>query len=156
MFDLWRARRARRAATVAIAPLVEATRRRCDGIPDTLWLDSYVIGFLATLITLFGTRRSGPLAADALAAAQSGAWSDITQTSGELAGEQICYFSLAQDTTFLQGCADAERFFHKLVDPRVEATASAADPADLDPPMVQDGMTLWAHYFERRLYECRP
>ncbi len=154
MFDLWKARRARRAATTAISPLVEATRRRCDGIPDSLWLDSYVIGFLATLITLFGTRRSGPLDADALAAAQSGAWSDITKTSGELAGEQICYFSLSGDPSFLQGCGDAELLFQELVNPR-DPSPSEADFAEGDPVGEMDGMALWAHYFERRLYDRR-
>jgi len=154
MFDLWRARRARRAATVAISPLVEASRHRCDGIPDALWLDAYVIGFLATLITLFGTRQSGPLDSDALAAAQSGAWSDITKTSGEMAGEQICYFSLSGDATFLQGCSDAELFFRKLVDP-CGSSPNKTDLAEGDLAEETDSLALWAHYFERRVYERR-
>lgn len=152
MFGLWRAHRARRAAKSAILPLVEGTRIRCGAIPEVAWLDAYIMGFLATLITLFGTQKSGPLHADALAALQSGAWADITNMPGDLAGEQICYLSVAKDATFLQGCRNAEIFFQSLFTAQAGLAPPAVQNESPDErPASGDELALWTHYFESHL-----
>ena len=139
---------------MAILPLVEATRSRYGSIPEAAWLDAYIIGFVATLITLFATRQSGPLRADALASVQSGAWADITQTPGELAGEQILFLSVARDTSFLQGCRNAERFFCSLIDEKSYGVSAFDDDysvVEASRPTGGDERTLWTYYFESRL-----
>jgi hypothetical protein len=138
---------------MAILPLVEATRSRYGSIPDAAWLDAYIMGFVATLITLFATRQSGLLRADALASVQSGAWADITQTPGELAGEQILFLSVARDTSFLQGCRNAERFFCSLIDEKAYGVSAFDDGDNIEAnrPTGDDEGTLWTYYFESRL-----
>ena len=154
MLTLLKTHRARRAAKMAILPLVEATRYRHGAIPEVAWLDAYIMGFVATLITLFATRESGPLRADALAAVQSSAWTDITHTPGELAGEQILFFSVGHDTSFLQGCRNAELFFQSLSNGQTNDSRASGDDdplADAARPNGDDEMGLWTYYFESRL-----
>ena len=51
VLSLWRARRGRRAATTAISPLMNKTRQRFDGLPDSVWREPYIVGFLGMLIS---------------------------------------------------------------------------------------------------------
>lgn len=155
MLTLWKTHRARRAAKMAIRPLVEATRFRHGAIPDGAWQDAYVVGFVATLITMFATQQSGPLRADSLASVQSGAWTDITNTPGELAGEQILFFSVARDMSFLKGCRNAELFFQSLNDGQAAGARGFGDEDPIDDdaegPAAIDEISLWTYYFENHI-----
>ena len=66
MFQLLRARRGRKAAVAAIAPQVDASRHRLTGIPDAIWLEPYVVGFITALITLIARETVGSLSVRAM------------------------------------------------------------------------------------------
>jgi hypothetical protein len=155
MYGLFKARRGRRAATAAIAPFVDGSRRRMGGIPDSAWRDPYFIGFLGRLITLVSNREVGALKPDYLAAVQAGTWRDVTGTPGDLIGEDICFLSACGDGRFVEGCRQAEAFLEAL-----DAASSWNDPG-LDgageirtrPVWVDggDGSVLWSRCFDARL-----
>ena len=113
MFDMWRARPARRAANAALASFI---RPRPDGseIPGALWLQPHVLGFLATLVTLIAARKSGHLRNHALADVQSRVIDDLTGAGPDLIGEEICLLSSRQDQNFAAGCAGAGIFYAAL------------------------------------------
>jgi hypothetical protein len=114
MLGLWKARRGRKEAGVMITPFVDQTRQRLGGIPESVWREPYVLGFLGMLITLVATRDIGKLHATALASVQAGAWADITGSDGALVGEEICFLSVAGDQRFDLGCRNARAFFEAL------------------------------------------
>ena len=151
VLSLWRARRGRRAATTAISPLMNKTRQRLDGLPDSVWREPYVVGFLGMLITLHATRNAGSLGTAALASAQAGAWSDITGMAASLVGEEICFLTAAGDKAFDLGCRNATSFFEAvdLLDRRSEESLlkdriSPVDCGDAE----EDRSALWARYFD--------
>jgi hypothetical protein len=151
VLSLWRARRGRRAATTAISPLMNKTRQRLDGLPDSVWREPYVVGFLGMLITLHATRNAGSLGTAALASAQAGAWSDITGTAANLVGEEICFLSAAGDKAFDLGCRNAASFFEAMdmLDRRSEESLlkDRVSPDACDD--TEEGRsTLWARYFD--------
>jgi hypothetical protein len=154
MLGLWKTYRGRRAAADRIVPLVEASRRRLGGIPDSVWQDPYVIGFVGMLITLIATRTASSLSSEDLAAVQAGAWADITGKSGDVLGEDICFLAASNDNRFIAGCRDAESF------------AVALDNASLESEQLRDQATislapdgseirsaLWSRYFDAHLGE---
>lgn len=151
VLSLWRARRGRRAATTAISPLVDKTRQRLDGLPDSVWREPYVVGFLGMLITLLATRNAGSLGTAALASAQAGAWSDITGMAANLVGEEICFLTAAGDEAFDLGCRNATSFFEAvaLLDRRSEESLLKGRISLLGCGQVEDDRSaLWARYFD--------
>ena len=93
MFDVWRMRQARKAAVASIAPFVETSRHRLNGIAESVWLDPYMVGFVGTLVTLAAERRSATLRTQAMGLVQADAWADITGARPDLIGEEICFLS---------------------------------------------------------------
>ena len=153
VFGLWKARRGRKAATTAISPLMNTTRQRL-GLPDSVWREPYVVGFLVMLITLHATRNAGSLGTAALASVQAGAWADITGMAANLVGEEICFLSAAGDKAFDLGCRNATAFFEAadLLDRR-NAESLLKDRSS---PMAcgdteDDRSALWARYFDAYL-----
>jgi hypothetical protein len=127
------------------------TRQRLDGLPDSVWREPYVVGFLGMLITLHATRNAGSLGAAALASAQAGAWSDITGMAANLVGEEICFLTAAGDRAFDLGCRNATSFFEAvaLLDRENEESLlkdriSPVDCGDAE----EDRSALWARYFD--------
>jgi hypothetical protein len=151
VLSLWRARRGRRAATMAISPLMNKTRQRLDGLPDSVWREPYVVGFLGMLITLHATRNAGSLGTAALASAQAGAWSDITGMAANLVGEEICFLSAAGDKAFDLGCRNATSFFEAagILDRRnEESLLKERISPDACGDAEQHRSALWARYFD--------
>ena len=151
VLGLWRARRGRRAATTAISPLMNKTRQRLDGLPDSVWREPYVVGFLGMLITLHATRNAGALGTAALASAQAGAWSDITGMAANLVGEEICFLSAAGDKAFDLGCRNAASFFEAvdLLDRRNEESLLKERTSQVACGHTEeDRSALWARYFD--------
>jgi hypothetical protein len=160
MSGLWKTRRARRAAVSAIASLVERSRNRLDGIPERIWLDPYMVGFLVMLITLLAKREVDALDSQALGLAQCEAWTEITGMKSDLIGAEVIHLSATGHKTFELGCKDAVAF-----DLALHGT-STTGVFDLGSGMIddtlsacvnnpartiienQDILTLWDHYFE--------
>lgn len=138
MLQLLRTRRARKAAVAAILPRVDASRRRLDGIPDHIWLEPYMIGFVCMLITLIARRAVGPLTSHSMGLVQMDAWSDITGLKPDLVGVELCLLSSAQDEDFTQGCRDASTF------------ASAPAVGD-DLEMSDERQSLWEVFVDVRI-----
>ncbi|HXW29902.1 MAG TPA: hypothetical protein VEK55_11120 [Xanthobacteraceae bacterium] len=151
VLGLWRARRGRRAATIAISPLMNKSRQRLQGLPDSVWHEPYVVGFLGMLITLHATRNAGALGSAALASAQAGAWSDITGMAANLVGEEICFLSAAGDKAFDLGCRNAASFFEAvdLLDRRHEESLLKERTSPVACGHAEeDRSALWARYFD--------
>ncbi|MGJ3261850.1 MAG: hypothetical protein ACFE0R_01320 [Salinarimonas sp.] len=88
---------------------------------DSVWLDPYLVGFLATLITLVAKRKTGPLKEETLAGVQEGAFSSLTGLDGTLFGVELVLAGQAPSRGFAQGCADGGRFFTLLTGEPVPA-----------------------------------
>jgi hypothetical protein len=160
MSGLWKTRRARRAAVATIAPLVERSRNHRDGIPERIWLDPYMVGFLVMLITLLARREVDTLDSQALGLVQCEAWTEVTGMKSDLIGAEVIHLSAARHKTFELGCADAVAF-----DLALHGT-SIAGVFDLGFGMLDDTLSagvnnparaisesrdilaLWDHYFE--------
>jgi hypothetical protein len=97
-------RKGRRAAVATIGPLVEQSRARLNGIPDTAWRDPYLVGFMLTLITIVARIESRTLQDRELSVVQSQAWSAITDMNADLIGEDALTLSTAHSEEFQYGC----------------------------------------------------
>jgi hypothetical protein len=97
-------RRGRRAAVAMIAPLVERSRARLNGIPDTAWRDPYLVGFMLTLITIVARIESRTLQDRELSVVQSQAWGAITDMNADLIGEDALTLSTSHPREFQYGC----------------------------------------------------
>lgn len=97
-------RKGRRAAVAMIGPLVEQSRARLNGIPDTAWRDPYLVGFMLTLITIVARIESRTLRDRELSVVQSQAWSAITDMNADLIGEDALTLSTAHSEEFQYGC----------------------------------------------------
>lgn len=152
MLAFWKTRKARRAATGAIAPFVGQTRQRLGHIPDQTWSAPYVIGFIGTLITLYAEQDASALDSDDLAAVQTGAWSEITEADSILLGEDLCFLSSSGEATFELGCSNALSFFEALRILDMKRRESVFDTMGELPaaPDVNDetGALLWRRYFD--------
>ncbi len=164
LLNLSRTRRARRAATAVIVPLVEASRRRLGGIAEATWSDPYVIGFMAMLITLISRIEVGRLDNDALGTVQIGAWQDITGLSGSTVGEDMLHLGAAHDRGFEAGCRDAVTFGSMLVARsllftgagktwqtetwQTETWQTATDPSRAPPAARDDVSAAWEQFFD--------
>ena len=170
MFELLRARRMRRAAAQTIGPWVDRSRRRLGAIPDEKWRDPYMMGFLASLISVLAERATrGRVSDDALGMVQSEAWAEITGVRYLPFGEEVCLLSSNGDPAFRRGCSNALTFTRLVLDGSLDATADVAEafaPQDFETvpiaPAAEDdfavfgrgGATaavLWEQYFERAI-----
>jgi hypothetical protein len=164
VFDVWRMRQARKAAVASIAPFVETSRHRLNGIAESVWLDPYMVGFVGTLVTLAAERRSATLRTQAMGLVQADAWADITGARPDLIGEEICFLSAARSKDFETGCRNAARFFGALCGkpPGAGSGVSSiglaidddADGVDLSEPYGDLG-ALWSAYFEAHVERSR-
>lgn len=114
-------RKGRRAAVAVIGPLVEQSRARLNGIPDTAWRDPYLVGFMLTLITIVARIESRTLQDRYLSVIQSQAWSAITDMDADLIGEDALTFSTSHPREFQYGCHRAT-----IVAARLCGTAAVA------------------------------
>lgn len=144
MWQLWKARRARRAALRAIAPLVAGTRLRLDGIADRAWSDPYVVGFLAMLATLAAERRVGGLSPDILGLVQAETLAAIAGLPADTLGERIFTLSAAGDHRFEIGRCNALLFAAGA--PPLPEGGAAGEPAT-----ALDSRDLWIACFDRQL-----
>lgn len=148
MLDIFKVRRARKAAVAVIAPHVERTRWKLRDIPDSVWFDPYVIGFLGLLITLVAQRAVAGLGQQALGLVQIDAWREITRAGNADIGEDITLLSTAADASFAAGCKDAETLFGELV-PAADAPFDSIDCTIAD--NTSRVAWLWSRCFEDRI-----
>ena len=149
-----------RAAVATIAPLVERSRNRLNGIPERIWLDPYMVGFLVMLITLLAKREVDALDSHSLGLVQSEAWTEITGMRSDLIGAEVIHLSAAGHKTFELGCGDAVAFdlaLHGTSRAGVFELGSGMMDDTLSPcgnnparkiSENQDMLALWDHYFE--------
>lgn len=114
MFDLLRARPARKAAYSVLEPFVLKTSANGAGLQAGDWLQPQILGFLATLVTLIVERKCGELRTHALASAQSSVLNALTGIGPELVGEEICLLSSRCDPAFTAGSMGALAFLEAL------------------------------------------
>ncbi|MBX6426438.1 MAG: hypothetical protein IRZ09_11025 [Variibacter sp.] len=163
VLGLWNARRGRKAAVAAIAPLVERSRNRLNGIADGVWFDPYMIGFLVMLITLVAHRKARVLDNHSLGIVQSEAWAAITGLKPELIGEEVVHLSAMGDGDFEIGCRNAIAFSQALDkmpmrgddDPR-ELELFSLGPGGIEPADFAESasvVALWSHYFDAHVTE---
>lgn len=113
--DLSKVRRAHRAATAVILPMVEKSRRRLGGISDLTWSDPYMVGFMIMLITIAARIETGKIEGEALCRVQARSWEDITTVRSGLIGEEVLLLSTACNREFETGCRNAVAFGSMLV-----------------------------------------
>ncbi|GAU81465.1 hypothetical protein [Bosea sp. BIWAKO-01] len=114
MFDLLRARPARKAAYSVLEPFVLKTSANGAGLQAGDWLQPQILGFLATVVTLIVERRCGELQTHALASVQSSVLNALTGIGPELVGEEICLLSSRRDPAFTAGSTGALAFLEAL------------------------------------------
>ena len=164
IFRLWRARRGRRAAVAAVAPLVERSRYRLSQIPDVVWFDPYMVGFMVTLITLVARREVRGLDSQGLGLVQLEAWAAITGMKSDQIGEEVLLLSITGHEHFGEGCRNAIMFGQALYDASVghaidqpypsggavgRTLSGIGDGADTSGPFdSQNVATLWSDYFD--------
>lgn len=106
--QLARTRRAGKLVVAALGPLILRSSRRFHGIPSRAWLDPYILGFMAMLITALA-RTEHPTLSDAdLCVLQASTWSELTEMDAELFGAEVVLLAESHDSQFLSGCCDAE------------------------------------------------
>ena len=113
--DLFKVRRAHRAATAVISPMVEKSRGRLGGISDLTWSDPYMVGFMVMLITIAARIETGKIEGEALCRVQARSWEDITTVRSGLIGEEVLLLSTACNREFETGCRNALAFGSMLV-----------------------------------------
>lgn len=160
---LWTARRGRRAAVAAIAPLVAKSRHRLDGIPERAWFDPYVVGFMMMLITLAARRAVNISDSQTLGSVQTEAWAEITKMRVGAIGEETLHLSATEHKVFEDGCRNAIAFDLALHGTSMAGVADGAsqhiDDLEFDPagsPHSEAGreriLSLWQYYFENHIH----
>ena len=146
-----RQRHARRAAIVALAPLIADSLERQPVPPASIWYEPYLIGLLASLITIVARRAEPELDEEALGAVQMDAWGRLTGMNERHFAREMCSLCLDHDLAFLQGCDDA------LALARLPLVEASVPRFDLDPgitpsaePASPTWLDGWRHYFEMR------
>lgn len=160
-FELSRKRKARKAAVSAIAPIVEASRRRLGGISDVTWSDPYIIGFLVMLISIIARMESGRISNDSMSAVQWRAWEDITAIESNVIAEQLLLLSTDRDRDFEQGCSNAAAFSTILFGSETfregtglasqEQWVSALDDNSSAFLQREDVVAAWAQFFDAHI-----
>lgn len=115
VLDLSKVRRAHRAATAVISPMVEKSRSRLGGISDPIWSDPYMVGFMVMLITIAARIETGKIEGEALCRVQAKSWEDITTVRSGIIGEEVLLLSTACNQDFEAGCRNALAFGSMLV-----------------------------------------
>jgi hypothetical protein len=181
MLGFWQVRRGRKAAVLALGPFVERSRRRLAGIPESVWLDPYMIGFMCTAVTVAATREADGIGTEALGLIQSQAWGQLTGLNSDLLGEEVSFLSTSRSDEFLNGCRNALLFSEALHGPLagtpVQDMRSAAltetddtaagsscdegmriDAAAVAPAAEYGGSAeeLWALYFDAAIAGTSP
>ncbi|MDT3686048.1 MAG: hypothetical protein RO009_13520 [Pseudorhodoplanes sp.] len=159
LLGLWKARCGRKAAVAAIAPLVARSRQRLSDIPDTAWLDPYLVGFMMMFITLVARREVNALDTQALGLVQCSAWGEITGMKPDLIGEETLHLCTTGDRDFERGCRDAIAIDLELYRNVAELNADLGFGSpydgfgfDMSERRESDGvMPLWEHYFDERV-----
>lgn len=160
---LWTARRGRRAAVAAIAPLVANSRYRLGSIPERAWLDPYIVGFMMMLITLAARRAVNISDSQTLGAVQTEAWTEITKMRTSTIGEETLHLSATEHKAFESGCRNAIAFDIALYGTSVagvsDAHAHHIDELELRSTGLPHSagererlVELWRHYFENHIY----
>lgn len=171
MIRPWRTAQAVRAATTVIGPLVAASRARVGPVPESAWLQPYMLGFMAMLIALVAAHRTqGRIDSDQLGLAQIRAFARITGVMDDSVGEQLCLLSAAGDESFLSGCRNALNFLkayngeHDPDDPDIEDVWEELSAAEghtawlglVEPAVFGKGglvaASLWQRYFDDHLF----
>lgn len=109
-----RTRRASRHVIATLEPLVRASRRRLNDIPASAWLDPYLLGFMAMLITVIARAEVRSLSGTELAILQGRTWSALTDINADVFGPEVMVLSESRNEAFLCGCRDAESVFASL------------------------------------------
>lgn len=149
----YEAARLRDAAVATIRPLVEASRRRLNGVPNSIWLEPYIVGLLVMLITITTKRTSHPIRQSTLCRVQAAAWQRITGIKYRI-GEEVILLSEAHDQQFMAGCVDANRIAEELYGTDARPSYDGRDPAwdtlslDVDTQSTPD-IAAWHQTFER-------
>lgn len=160
ILELWRSRRGRRAAVATITPFVERSRGRLHRIPDSLWLEPYMVGFIAMLITVLAKREVNEIGQPSLALAQCEAWAEITGMSPELIGDRILALCAESNAEFELGCRNALAFNEALTHGSMiglddEHSGSPAADVEGDAPLASGAnatlSALWGQYFDTRI-----
>jgi hypothetical protein len=160
---LWIARRGRRAAVAAIAPLVAKSRHRLGRIPERAWLDPYVVGFMMMLITLAAQRAVNISDSQTLGAVQTEAWTEITRMRISTIGEETLHLSATEHKAFESGCRNAIAFDLALYGTSVagvsDGLSDRIDELDLYPTGLPHSagdreriVGLWQYYFDNHLH----
>jgi hypothetical protein len=161
---LWDVHRGRKAAVTVIAPLVATSRHRMDGIPQQVWLDPYIVGFMMMLITLAAQRAVNISDSQTLGAVQIEAWAEITEQTLCPIGEETLHLSASEHKAFEYGCRNAIAFDLALYGTSISGVAdsvmhrSDAGPALNSADMPQGSqsrehvLALWQHYFETHVH----
>jgi len=135
MFGFLQVRKGRRAAVRMLGPFVERSRQRLTRIPESVWLDPYMVGFICTVITDAAKRETDSMGTESLALVQSQAWAEITGLSADIIGEEISFLSTGRSEQFLNGCRKAAWFVEALHAPSDDQLQDSRSPAwltDLD------------------------
>lgn len=161
LVGLWKARRGRKAAVATIAPFIERSRQRLRDIPETAWLDPYLVGFMVMLITLVARREVSALDSQALGLVQGGAWGEITGVKSDLIGEETLHLCTTGDREFERGCRDAIAIDLALYRNSVERNSDLGftglhdglglDMGEARDPEADNLMLLWEHYFDAQV-----
>lgn len=165
---VWKSGQGRKAAVATINPLVERSRQRLLGIPEIVWLDPYMIGFMIMLITLIAKREAKVRTSQALAHAQSSAWAAITGMRRDLVGEEVALLSATRDEAFEIGCYNALLFgqalyggattvdsdFSTLWEETTRGAPSAIELPTAEAREKEDAVAeLWADCFDAHVLE---
>ncbi|MGL4262327.1 MAG: hypothetical protein ACRCTX_11975 [Afipia sp.] len=155
--DLSKVRRAHRAATALISPMVEKSRCRLGGISDLTWSDPYMVGFMVMLITIAARIETGKIEGEALCRVQARSWEDITTIRSGIIGEEVLLLSTACNRDFETGCRNAFAFSSMLVGNSILFAGAATGWQDRHNDLQEAGPTIaerddvsaaWERFFD--------
>ena len=138
-----RLQRTGKLVVATLAPLIEHSQQHLAIIPAAAWLDPYMLGFMAMLITALARTERRSLSDSDLCFIQAQAWSEPTDMSADLFGREVLLLAEADDPEFFRGCGDAEGVAQALIRRSVLLQLDALD-ADANPH-------LWEQTFDARL-----
>jgi hypothetical protein len=125
-----------------IAPLLVQSRQRV-AFSGEVWLEPYLIGFMAMLIAYIATRRVASIDSDTLALIQAEVWHEITDHDESVLAEELIRLSLGQDQMFEAGCRNGASFGQALC-------AHKSFHSGLDGGEADDVVTvLWQDVFDQ-------